>query len=77
MKERTITPRGRDAINVGPFVDDWGEPYVAVMFDDPDRDERLVVTFTRELFRDLVQHLRAVDTACESPAIWKDAREAK
>jgi hypothetical protein len=77
MKERRITPHGRDAISAGPVVDDWGEPYVVVMFDDPDRDERLVVTFTRDLFRDVVKYLGAVDAACDRPAIWKDARDAK
>lgn len=69
MTEFVVTPEGRDAIEIGGFVDDNGERFVAMSFRRPNGD-RGIVTLTTPLFKDFVGHVRHVAHAIADEDYW-------
>ncbi|NLS25731.1 hypothetical protein S2M10_07010 [Sphingomonas sp. S2M10] len=59
MAEIVVTPQGREAINVGTLIDDDGAKFVCLAFERPN-DSRAIITFTPDLFHDLVTHMADV-----------------
>jgi hypothetical protein len=59
MAEIIITPEGKDALEVGTFVDDAGQRFIALNFRQPGGDD-VVVTFNVPLFREYAAHLSNV-----------------
>jgi hypothetical protein len=62
MAEIVITPRGRDALEAGTFVDDEGRKFVALNFRQPGGDD-VIVTFTVPLFLEYVEYLNRTASA--------------
>ena len=70
MAETIFTPSGRDALQAGTFVDDDGERFVGLIFEEPGRDS-FVVTLTVPLFQDYVEHLKRVVEKTKDEATWR------
>lgn len=69
MAEFVVTPQGRDAIEVGGFIDDTGARFIAMSF-QRDGGDRAMITFTTALFKDFASHVRDVAHAVSDEDWW-------
>jgi hypothetical protein len=70
MGEIVIAPQGRDAIEIGGFIDDAGDRFVAVNFRRDDGDP-VIVTFRAALFQDFARHVGKVAEAVRDARFWE------
>ncbi|MBM3928416.1 MAG: hypothetical protein FJ335_08170 [Sphingomonadales bacterium] len=68
--ETIITPEGPDAIQIGSLVDDAGDRFVAISFQQPS-GERAIVTFTPRLFREFAGYVDTAADLSRHEAFWE------
>jgi hypothetical protein len=71
LAETVISPNGPNAVQAGTLIDDRGDRFAVLRFQEPGGDP-VIVTFPIATFHDLVRRMNETDRQTKDEAYWRD-----